>query len=107
MRRMSIALAALIAFASSAAAQDMGDVRKGETFALGVCAQCHAVRLGQMRSPDPMAPNFTAIAQTLGMTERALRVWLQSSHPNMPNVVLTRDERDNVIAYILSLKSGQ
>jgi hypothetical protein len=53
-----------------------------------------------------MAPNFTSIATTLGMTDRALRVWLQSSHPTMPNVVLTQDERDDVIAYILGQKSG-
>jgi hypothetical protein len=39
------------------------------------------------------------------MTDRTLRVWLQSSHPTMPNFILTTDERNNVIAYILSLKS--
>jgi len=106
MKRLTIALFALAAFASQAAAQAPGDVRKGELLALSVCAQCHAVRPGQLRSPDPMAPNFTSIAMTLGMTDRALRVWLQSPHPTMPNVVLTRDERDDVIAYILSQKTG-
>lgn len=38
------------------------------------------------------------------MTDRALRVWLQTSHPTMPNFVLTRDERNDIAAYILSLK---
>ena len=40
----------------------------------------------------------------LGMTEMALSVWLQSSHPTMPNIVLSQDEIRNVVAYIRSLK---
>jgi len=39
------------------------------------------------------------------MTDRALRVWLQSSHPAMPSIILNNDERNNVITYILSLKT--
>ncbi len=80
---------------------------QGEIVAKTVCAQCHAVRQAQFRSPNPMAPNFTAIATTLGMTDRALRVWLQSSHPTMPNYILPANERDDVVAYILSLKSSR
>jgi mono/diheme cytochrome c family protein len=106
MRRVLIAGLALAALVSQASAQVTGDARKGEVLALTVCSQCHAVRPGQLRSPNPMAPNFTSIATTLGMTDRALRVWLQSSHPTMPNVVLTSDERDDVIAYILGQKTG-
>jgi hypothetical protein len=34
----------------------------------------------------------------------ALSVWLQSSHPTMPNIVLSQDEIRNVVAYIHSLK---
>jgi hypothetical protein len=40
------------------------------------------------------------------MTDRALRVWLQSSHPTMPNFILSGDEKNDVIAYILSLQTG-
>ena len=39
------------------------------------------------------------------MTATALRTWLQTSHPTMPNIVLKADDRDNVIAYILSLNA--
>ena len=105
-RRTFLAIAALIALSSRAVALESGDAMKGETVAKTICAQCHAVRAGQLRSPNPMAPNFTSIATTLGMTDRALRVWLQSSHPTMPNYVLSHDERDDVVAYILSLKTG-
>ena len=44
------------------------------------------------------------MATTPGMTHRALAVWLQSSHENMPNLMVPQDDRDDVIAYILSLK---
>lgn len=107
MKRNSIAMLAWIALTAHAVAQQPGDIRKGATLAQTVCAQCHAVRSGQMRSPDPMAPSFTSVANAPGMTDRALRVWLQSSHPSMPNIILTGDERQNVSNYILSLRSGR
>ena len=37
-------------------------------------------------------------------TELALKVFLQSSHPTMPNVVLTAEQRGDLVNYILSLK---
>ena len=40
------------------------------------------------------------------MTATALSVWLQSSHPTMPNFILNNDDTRNIIAYILSLKTG-
>jgi hypothetical protein len=41
------------------------------------------------------------------MTEMALRVWFQSSHPSMPNLMLTTKQSDDMIAYIMSLKTGR
>jgi hypothetical protein len=38
------------------------------------------------------------------MTATALRVFLTSSHPKMPNLILTPEETADVIAYILSLR---
>ena len=89
---------------SSAFAQSAGDAQKGQALARVVCAECHAVAARQDKSPNPKAPAFAQVASTAGMTELALRVWLQSSHPTMPNLVLSAEERDNVIAYISSLK---
>ena len=106
MRRTAFATIALIALTSHLAAQETGDPKKGAALARSVCAQCHAVRNGELRSPNPMAPSFSNVAKAPGMTDRALRVWLQSSHPTMPNFILTDDDRNNIIVYILSLKSG-
>ena len=85
-------------------AQEMGDAKKGATLAQSVCAECHAVSNGETRSPNPKAPTFTSVASTPGMTEMALRVWLQSPHPTMPNLMLDEGAKDDVTAYILSLK---
>ena len=95
---------ALAAFASSAAAQPFGDAVRGGNIARTDCSGCHAIGRGPDASPDPIAPRFSAVAATPGMTDRALRVWLQSSHPTMPNYVLSQEDIDDVSAYILRLK---
>lgn len=107
MKHLLIAVAAALSLSSGALAQPPGDVASGKKLARSVCAQCHAVGAAQLRSPDPMAPAFANVARWPGMTDRALRVWLQTSHPTMPNFILNRRERDDVIAYILSLKTGR
>jgi hypothetical protein len=38
------------------------------------------------------------------MTATALRVFLTTSHPKMPNLILTPEDTTDVIAYILSLR---
>jgi mono/diheme cytochrome c family protein len=98
-----LAAAMLLAFASEAAAQE-GDVEAGAAYAKQVCAACHAVLPNEQISPLLQAPTFQSVANTRGMTELALTVWLQSSHPTMPNIVLKPDDLRNVVAYIRSLK---
>jgi hypothetical protein len=38
------------------------------------------------------------------MTATALHAFLTTSHPKMPNLILTPPETDDVIAYILGLR---
>jgi hypothetical protein len=44
------------------------------------------------------------VANTPGMTATALAISLTTAHRTMPNIVLDRQELDNIIAYITSLK---
>lgn len=37
------------------------------------------------------------------MSELAIKVFLRSSHPTMPNIILSPEEIDSVTAYIRSL----
>ena len=87
-----------------AAAQEMGDAKAGFAYASQACTECHAVRSGERVSPNTTAPAFELVANTRGITDLALRVWFRSSHPSMPNLVLSENQGDDVIAYILSLK---
>jgi mono/diheme cytochrome c family protein len=98
-------LAGIVTFGMSGAADAQeADVAAGKAYAEEVCAACHAVQQGEEESPLYEAPTFQSVADTPGMTEMALSVWLQSSHPTMPNIVLSQDEIRNVVAYIHGLK---
>jgi mono/diheme cytochrome c family protein len=90
------------AAAGIANAQEVGDARKGLAFAQRICAECHGVAPGQL--VPAAAPTFRAIANTPGMTALALTVFFRTPHANMPNLVLSDSDRDDVIAYILSLR---
>jgi cytochrome c2 len=89
-----------------ASAQELGDPQKGLAYARMVCVECHSVERVQARSPNGNAPAFAAVATAPGMTEMALRVWFQTPHRTMPNLRLDNGEKDNLIAYILSLKNA-
>ena len=93
-----------IALAPSVQAQEVGDAKSGLDYAEAVCAECHAVKSGQRASPRESAPAFELVANSRGMTEMALRVWFQSPHPSMPNLVLRDKTADDLIAYIMSLR---
>ena len=50
------------------------------------------------------APSFPQLARLSSTTELSLKVFLSLNHENMPNLMLTRDQMDDLAAYILSLK---
>jgi mono/diheme cytochrome c family protein len=85
-------------------AQDISEVQQGRALANQVCSECHAVGAADSRSPNVLAPRFEAVAATPGMTAMALNAFLHTSHRAMPNLLLTADQTDGIIAYILSLK---
>lgn len=100
-----LVLAAAVTFGLSDGAEAQeADIAAGKVYADEVCAACHAVQAGDAESPLTDAPPFQEVADTPGMTELALSVWLQSSHPTMPNIILEQDDLRNVVAYIRSLK---
>lgn len=93
-----------IALVQTAHAQAVGDAKSGSDYAQAVCAECHAVKKGQRVSPHERAPAFEVVANSRGMSAMALRVWFQSPHPSMPNLVLREKLADDLVAYIMSLK---
>ena len=106
MKQISIVLMLTggILFDVSALAQEHGDAKRGLTLSLQTCLPCHGVRKGGI-SMNPLAPPFANIATVSGMSAMALNVALLSPHRAMPNIMLAPQERADVIAYILSLKT--
>ncbi len=95
---------ALIAAAQPAHADGIGNANRGLAYAQANCAGCHAILYEDALSPNPDSPAFKAVADTPGITRTALSVFLQSPHPTMPNLIVSGEDADDLIAYILSLK---
>ncbi len=96
---LSAALAALVMAAHSTAAF-AADARRGERFAHQVCGTCHVV--AREDSSDAEAPSFRSIAASEQFRKHGV-VWLWAKHPKMPNLATTREELNDVAAYIKTL----
>ncbi len=96
-------LLALAAAVGGADAQSVGDPKEGLALAQQFCSRCHATVAEQVRSPNSRAPRFADLATTPGMTGTALLVALTTPHAGMPMFTFTGEQRDDIIAYILSL----
>ena len=111
-RRIRTALAILAAVAvlavirphtASSAAPESGGAASGHRLAEAWCKACHAIEPRTSGTPSA-APDFAAVANQPSTTELALKVFLRSSHPSMPNLVLTPEQTNDIVNYILSLK---
>jgi mono/diheme cytochrome c family protein len=87
---------------------DVGDASaatvRGQTLSERWCSQCHAVKPNQA-SANPAAPKFADLAAESSITEYSLRAFLRTPHETMPNITLKPDDMDDIVSYILSLKS--
>ncbi len=99
----SLGCAILVAATSALAADDSIEVTSGRMLAGKWCAECHVPGSPSKGRPG-IAPSFRAVANDPATTERSVRVFLRSPHPTMPNISLTREQVDDIVAYILSFK---
>lgn len=110
MMRLGLYMAGLVGVlvAGQAIAQpadEHGDPGTGRAFALQVCTPCHVVSRRQLSPPRfAVAPTFEAVANAPTTTASGLHAFLSTPHPTMPNLILSRQEQRDVIAYIMSLK---
>lgn len=74
----------------------------GRTLAEAQCARCHDIGTGPEVARKE-GPAFIEIGRMPSTTELSLKVFLRSSHRNMPNLILSADEIDALAAYILEL----
>jgi mono/diheme cytochrome c family protein len=101
--RRSALLTTILAIALAAEEYASADQSGGRVLAEQRCSQCHGVKSGE-KSPNAAAPSFTDVADEPSLTEYTLRVFLQTPHPTMPNLIIKPDEMDDIVSYIVSLK---
>jgi cytochrome c len=75
----------------------------GHRLADAWCKECHAIDTGTAGTASA-APDFAKIANKPSTTALSIKVFLQTSHPSMPNLVIAPDQADDLANYILSLK---
>lgn len=98
---LSAATTALLAFALvSAPPAGASDASNGGKLAKRWCADCHVVFDGQVRAQAD-APSFASISARRRVPE--VRSLLGQSHPQMPDMNLSRDEIADLIAYMHTL----
>ncbi|MBY8975513.1 cytochrome c [Rhodobacteraceae bacterium NNCM2] len=85
----------------------VGDVAAGHKLAREVCAECHHVEPDEPQILFTDVRTFTTIAEDPRTTALSLRVFLQTPHVEMPDLILSPEKTDNIIAYILSLRGGE
>lgn len=99
------AVAAGLLLAGSALGQS-GDATQGHGVARIWCVACHVVDEDQKAASAAGAPSFMAVAAAPSTTAASLHGFLASPrHPPMPDFQLSRQQLDDVSAYILSLKA--
>lgn len=105
----AVAIGMLVGGLGAASAQQLppGDKDNGLRLARQWCGECHVISPDQTRAPNAAVPTWPSVANRPQTTETYLRAFLQTPHQNMPNIQLTRGETDDLIAYILSLKTAR
>ena len=88
---------------SSCFAQEAGKPEAGRALAKSLCSDCHQVT-SEDQKPRAGVPGFPEVAKLPSTTALSIRVFLQSEHGRMPSFQLARDQIDDVVAFIISLK---
>ncbi len=65
------------------------------------CSSCHATEASTTATDN--APPFSDVAKTNKERPAWIRGWLTSPHPPMPNISLSRQQIDDIVAYLSSL----
>ena len=93
----------LFAAAPANAQLPSGDVSAGQKLVQADCSSCHD---GKGSVPTrQQGPSLRAVAAMPSTTSISLHAFLLTPHANMPDYHLTPREIDDVVAYILSLRS--
>jgi len=99
----SIILVTLMALAFVSQVALGADADNGLRLAERWCASCHIVSGSQTTGSDRVPP-FSAIAHRADFSVEKLAIFLLDPHPVMPNMSLSRNEAQDIAAYIAQLR---
>ncbi|MBY6240817.1 cytochrome c [Methylosinus sp. Sm6] len=100
----TIATALCLAALAGAARAQTADPAMGKRLSASVCVECHRIDADTpAKNPESKAPSFVDVARLPSTNELAIKVFLRTSHANMPNFILLPEEIDSVAAYIVGL----
>lgn len=98
LRTASVVMMVMMATASARA---QGDPEIGRELALIWCTSCHVVdEAGHGADAGPALPALLGDGQR---TADEIRGWLAAPHPPMPDFNLSRQEIENIVAYLETL----
>jgi cytochrome c2 len=89
-----------------AATDGPGNPGYGRGLANDLCGECHVVAPDQELRGKQFGPNLVERVRDPEITELALRSYLQTTHPVMPNIMLNQQQTDDIIAYLLTFKGS-
>ena len=101
-RQVLFGIAGALWLVTASPAHAEGDPIAGGAVAKQWCVACHDI--GQGRTVKDGAPSFVSVARRPNLNPDMLKIWLADPHPPMPKLSLSRQEIDDLVAYILSLK---
>lgn len=106
-RLIVLSFTALLSLAVPASSQaaEVGDPAIGRTLAQTWCSSCHAVSGTQRRGGDVAPPFAALVAGPQGLSDARLRGWLHDPHPPMQGITLSRQQTEDIVAYLRSLAS--
>jgi mono/diheme cytochrome c family protein len=97
-----VVLIQLAALSIAPAVHAAGAPETGRTLALQWCTACHVVDF-EGHGTDA-APALPALLNDDLRTSDEIRGWLAAPHPPMPDFDLTRQQIENIVAYLESLR---
>jgi mono/diheme cytochrome c family protein len=103
LRILVLALAAAASMVPGTSPCVAADADHGADLARRWCAACHLVA-GDQKQASADVPSFVAIAGKSDFTPEKVTLFLLDPHPKMPNFPLSRDEANDIAAYIAKLR---
>ena len=101
LRQMMMVATLLVGILPAYAAPAPGNVQSGRDLVLRSCTSCHATT-GTGATSDG-APPLSYIARDNKERPAFIRGWLMDPHPPMPGIMLSRQQINDIIAYLESL----